>query len=46
MVKDVKEGKMSELLFQDKEEGVKHVNELRNIEEPGHVQSPQSFRII
>ena len=37
---------MGELLLEDKEEGVKHVNKLRDVEEPGHVQSSQSFLIV
>ena len=37
---------MGELLLEDKEEGVKHVNKLGDVEEPGHVQSSQSFLIV
>ena len=39
MVKDMEERKVSKLLFEDKEEGVKHVDKLGDVEEPGHVQS-------
>ena len=46
MVEDMKERKMGELLFEDKEEGVKHVNEFGDVEEPGHVQSSHSFWMI
>ena len=46
VVKDMEERKVSKLLFEDKEEGVKHVNKLWDVEEPGHVQSSQSFWIV
>ena len=46
MVEDMKERKMGELLFEDKEEGVKHVKKLGYVEEPRHVKSSQGFWII
>ena len=46
MMKHVEEREMRELLLEHKEERVEHVDELGDIEEPGHVQGSQSFRII
>jgi hypothetical protein len=42
----MEKGKMGEFLLEDKEEGVKHVNKLGDVEEPSHVQSSHSFWII
>ena len=46
MVEYMEEGKMSELLLKDKEDGVKHVNKLWDVENPGHGESSHSFWII
>ena len=46
VVIDVQEGKVGEFLLQDEEEGVKHVKEFGDVEDPGKIQSPHGFWII
>ena len=46
MVIDVQEGQVGEFLLQDEEEGVKHVKEFGDVEDPGKIQSPHCFWII
>ena len=41
VMEDMKEGEMGELLLEDEEDGVEHVDELRNVEVPGHVKGAQ-----
>ena len=46
MVEHMKKRKMSEFLLEDKEDGIKHVNKLWDVEHPGHGQSSHCFWII
>ena len=45
MVEHMEKRQMAEFLLENKEEGVKHVNELGDVEDPGHGQGSQSFWI-
>ena len=46
VVEDVQEGEVAELLLQDKEDWVSKVKELRDVEEPGHIESTQRLGIV
>ena len=46
MVEDVKEGEVSELLLEHKEDGVGEVDELGDVEDPGEVESSNRLWII
>jgi hypothetical protein len=46
MMINMEEREMAELLLEDKEERVKHVNKLGYVEEPSKVKSSHCFWII
>ena len=46
MVEHMEKRQMAEFLLENKKEGVKHVNELGDIEDPGHRQGSHSFWIL
>ena len=46
VMEDVEEGEMAVLLLQEKHHWVGHVNNLREVEDPGHVESPESLRVL
>ena len=46
VVEDVEEGEVAELLLQDKKDRVGEVKELRDVEEPGHIESTERLGIV